>query len=135
MNLKKLLSVATLFVAGALGFNANAQIDVTASYIGDISVLSGGGGHNCNNSHKESQGNGWHNDQTLITNGWHNFVAITNGVESWTSGNQPGSAGVMLGRTMVLPEGSYTLSFAAFGTSQNGDHPAEANEVVAFLTG
>ena len=25
MNLKKLLSVATLFVAGALGFNANAQ--------------------------------------------------------------------------------------------------------------
>ena len=127
--------MATLFVAGALGFNANAQIDVTASYIGDISVLSGAGGHNCNNSHKESQGNGWHNDQTLITNGWHNFVAITNGVETWTSGAQPGSAGVMLGRTMVLPEGSYTLSFEAFGTSQNGEHPAVANDVVAFLTG
>lgn len=120
--------------------NASAGTDVTASYIGDVTWIVNGGGHNHSSSnHKESNGIGWWNDQTLA-NGWHAFAA-PNGSggagESWTPGF--GSAGVMMGRTMVLPEGNYTLSFEAFGTnaSNSVDNTAipVAGDVVAFMTG
>ena len=41
MNLKKLLSVATLFVAGALGFNANAQASYNFTYDEGVAVAEG----------------------------------------------------------------------------------------------
>ena len=117
-----------------------AGTDVTASYIGDVTWIVNGGGHNCGNNHKESNGIGWWNSQTLAANGWHAFVApnATGGVgESWTPGF--GSAGVMMGRTMVLPEGNYTLSFAAFAcNATNSSDPStlpSAGDAVAFLTG
>lgn len=112
---------------------------MTASYIGDVTWIVNGGGHNHSSSnHKESDGIGWWNNQTL--SGWHAFAApnASGGVgESWTSGF--GSAGVMMGRTMVLPAGNYTLSFNAFGcnagnSADTGTMPL-AGDVVAFLTG
>ncbi len=136
--MKRKLLLAACLVAGALGMNA--QTDVTTSYIGDVTWIVKGGGHNHSSSnHKESDGIGWWNDQTLL-NGWHAFVAPdANGGagESWTPGF--GSAGVMMGRTMVLPAGNYTLSFDAFGcNATNSADPSTlpvAGDVVAFLTG
>lgn len=129
-----------LCVVSALGYKANAQTDVTASYIGDVTWIVNGGGHSHNSSnHKESNGKGWWNDQTLPS-GWHAFANPTanGGVgESWTSGF--GSAGVMMGRTMVLPSGNYTLSFEAFAcNATNSSDPQTlpaAGDAVAFLTG
>lgn len=135
-KLKLFLAVLSLVVGGNL---ANAQTDVTTSYIGDVARIVNGGGHSHNSdNHKESNGIGWWNTQSL--SGWHAFAApnATGGAgESWSSGF--GSAGVMMGRTMVLPEGNYTLSFEAFGcNATNSVEPGtlpSAGDVVAFLTG
>ena len=131
-----------LFAAAALMLGvgtASAQTDVTASYIGDVTRIVNGGGHSHSSSnHKESDGIGWWNTQTL--SGWHAFTnpnASGGAGESWTSGF--GSAGVMMGRTMVLPSGNYTLSFDAFAcNATNSADPATlptAGDAVAFLTG
>ena len=117
-----------------------AQTDVTASYIGDVTWIVNGGGHSHSSSnHQESNGIGWWNNQTLPS-GWHAFAApnTTGGAgESWTPGF--GGAGVMMGRTMVLPAGEYTLSFEAFAcNATNSSDPATlpaAGDAVAFLTG
>ena len=124
--------------------SVNAQTDVTTYYVGDLSKIVGGGHSHGDNTveHKLDQagwpqGSAWWNDQALPS-GWHAFAAPgANGTgESWTAGI--GSAGVMMGRTMNLPEGNYTLSFAAFGTTANNASnttaPA-AGDVVAFCTG
>lgn len=132
------LLIAALAIVGGVN-SVSAQTDVTTSYIGDVTWIVNGGGHSHSSSnHKESDGIGWWNTQTLPS-GWHAFAApnANGGVgESWTSGI--GSAGVMMGRTMVLPTGKYTLSFDAFAcTATNATDktlPA-AGDVVAFLTG
>lgn len=122
-KLKLLFAACTLL----FGATANAQTDVTASYIGNVDRIIQGGGHNCSaNKHVlskagGSQGEGYFNTQDL-GNGWHNFVAntknVTNGVESWTG--SAGSEGWILGRVMVLPQGQYTLKFTAMSTNQSG---------------
>lgn len=136
MRKLKLLLAAALVMGG---LTASAQTDVTASYIGDVTWIVNGGGHNCGNNHKESDGIGWWNTQTLAS-GWHAFAAPNaNGGtgESWTSGF--GTAGVMMGRTMVLPAGKYTLSFDAFASNAtNSSDPntlPAAGDAVAFMTG
>jgi len=143
--MKRKLLLAALCVVGALGFNANAQTDVTESYVGDLSkIVVGSHTHGDKTvEHRLNQaswpeGSAWWNDQPLPS-GWHAFAAPgTSGTgESWTSGF--GSAGVMMGRTMNLPEGNYTLSFAAFGcNASNSSDPSTlptAGDVVAFCTG
>lgn len=139
MKKLKLFVAACALAAGSMS-TAWAQTDVTASYIGNVEAIVTGNGHNCANKHKESDGIGWWNTQTLANNTWHAFKAPkADGTlgESWTSGF--GTAGVMMGRTMVLPAGKYTLSFDAFGTNAtNSAEPAAipaAGDVVAFLTG
>lgn len=133
--MKKLFFSFFLIAAAS---TAVAQVNVTESYIGDLSAVVNGGGHNHNASnHNKNNGIGWYNTQTLAE-GWHAFVAPgTSGTgESWTPGI--GTAGVMMGRTMVLPAGNYTLSYQAFGTTAdnaaNKTAPA-AGDVVAFCTG
>ena len=138
MRKLKLLIAACALMVGVT--SANAQTDVTASYIGDVTWIVNGGGHNHNSSnHKESDGIGWWNNQTL-PEAWHAFAApnATGGVgESWTPGF--GSAGVMMGRTMVLPAGKYTLTFEAFAcnatNSVDNTVMPTAGDAVAFLTG
>jgi len=136
----KKLKLLLAFCALLLGWsNASAQTDVTASYIGDVTWIVNGGGHNCTNQHKESDGKGWWNSQSIPAS-WHAFAA-PNGSggagESWSG--KSGGEGMMMGRTMVLPAGNYTLSFDAFGcTSTNGQYPStpsSAGDVVAYLTG
>lgn len=135
-KLKLFMAACALLVSAGM----QAQTDVTPSYIGDVTWIVNGGGHNhSSNNHKESDGIGWWNTQTLPS-GWHAFANpnASGGVgESWTSGF--GSAGVMMGRTMVLPSGNYTLSFEAFGcNATNSTDPStlpSAGDVVAFLTG
>ena len=136
MKFKKLLTLAAALLVGGAVY---AQTDVTASYIGDLSWIVNGGGHNHTagtDNHKEANGKGWWNNQALPS-GWHAFAAPGTPGESWTSGF--GSAGVMMGRTMVLPAGEYTLSFEAFGTnatnSADGSAIPNAGDAVAFLTG
>lgn len=137
-KLKLFIAAAALVLGG--GMTASAQTDVTKSYIGDVTWIVNGGGHNHNSSnHKESDGIGWWNTQTIVSS-WHAFAAPNaegGAGESWSG--QPGGAGVMMGRTMVLPAGKYTLSFDAFGcTSTNGGNPStpsSAGDVVGFLTG
>ena len=138
-KLKLFLAALALTVGGV---NVNAQTDVTASYVGDLSKIVNG--HSSNNgacsNHKLSnavypQASAWWNDQTLPS-GWHAFQLNGSAYESWTPGI--GSAGVMMGRTMNLPEGSYTLSFKAFGcTASNAttQTASSAGDVVAFCTG
>ncbi len=136
--MRKLLLLLMLLAVGALG--ALAQTDVTASYIGDVTLIVNGGGHtHGSQNHAESAGRGWWNNQTLLS-GWHAFAAPdANGAagESWQSGF--GSAGVMMGRTMVLPEGNYTLSFEACGmnaaNSDDSDATPVSGDAVGFLTG
>ena len=136
--MRKLLLLLMLLAVGALG--ALAQTDVTASYIGDVTLIVNGGGHSHGSqNHAESAGRGWWNNQTLLS-GWHAFAAPDdNGAagESWQSGF--GSAGVMMGRTMVLPEGNYTLSFEACGmNATNSAEPSAtpvSGDAVGFLTG
>jgi hypothetical protein len=109
-----------------------AQVDVTASYIGDLNAyVKGGWEGNCGNNHAETAGIGWWNTQKNLSGG-HSF---RNG-ESWCP--NVGSAGVMIGRTMVLPAGNYTLAFEAYGaTSANATTPTApvAGEVKAFFSG
>jgi len=140
MRKLKLLFVALALLVGG-GSSAWAGTDVTASYIGDVTWIVNGGGHSHSaDNHNESDGIGWWNNQTLPTGGWHAFAAPNaNGGagESWTPGF--GNAGVMMGRTMVLPSGNYTLSFEAFATNaSNSSDPSvapTAGDAVAFLTG
>ena len=137
MKRKRLLTLATAMIMASSMW---AQTDVTESYIGDVTWIVNGGGHNHNSSnHKESDGIGWWNNQTLPS-GWHAFAApnATGGAgESWSSGF--GSGGVMMGRTVVLPAGNYTLSFEAFAcNATNSVDPGtlpQAGDAVAFLTG
>lgn len=135
----KKLKILLLALAATISLSAFADAnDVTASYIGDLSRVVNGNGHNCNNNHKMSQGIGFYNTQNLQTNGWHAFVGPgDSGVgESWTSGN--GSKGIMMGRMMVLPAGNYTLKFSAFGctaTNATNQIPSSPGDVVAFCTG
>lgn len=128
-KLKLLLAGLAVLVGGA---TANAQTDVTASYIGNLDAYSNGGwSGSCENNHKETQGNGWWNTQTGLSGG-HSF----RDGESWCP--NVGSAGVMMGRTMVLPAGNYTLSFEAYGaTSANASDPTApaAGDVKAFFSG
>ncbi|MBQ8710064.1 MAG: hypothetical protein IJ550_05755 [Bacteroidaceae bacterium] len=136
MTRKKLfLTAVTLLLAvfGGGGKISAQGIDVTASYIGNFDSCSGENGNP--NGHKESDGIGWWNNQTL-PDGWHAFVKNGDAIESWSPGI--GTAGVMLGRTMVLPSGNYTLNFKAFGTTATNasDKTASsAGDVVAFMTG
>lgn len=137
MKKLKLIMVAFALLLGVS--NASAGTDVTASYIGDVTwIVNGGGWHgSCSNNHKESNGIGWYNSQTI--SGSHAFAnpSGSNPGESWSPNF--GTAGIMMGRTMVLPEGNYTLSFEAFGC--NADNSADpttlpsAGDAVAFLTG
>ena len=138
MRKLKLLIAAAALCVGVL--SVNAQTDVTASYIGDVTwIVNGGGWHgSCSNNHKESNGIGWWNNQTI--SGSHAFANPTaDGVagESWSPNF--GTAGVMMGRTMVLPSGNYTLSFDAFAcNATNSADPntlPAAGDAVAFLTG
>ncbi|MBR3619551.1 MAG: hypothetical protein IKN44_07370 [Bacteroidaceae bacterium] len=141
MKRKLLFSVVTLFAAVfSGGGNLSAQVDVTESYIGDVTVVSGNVGWHgsCSNNHKESDGKGWWNNQTI--SGSHAFNAPnTDGGagESWSPAF--GSAGVMMGRTMVLPAGNYTLSFEAFACNATNSEDPEtmpaAGDAVTFLTG
>ncbi len=137
MKRKRLLTLATAMIMAS---SLWAQTDVTESYIGDVTWIVNGGGHNHSSSnHKESDGIGWWNNQNLPS-GWHAFAApnADGGIgESWSSGF--GSSGVMMGRTVVLPAGNYTLSFEAFACNANnsvdpGTLP-QAGDAVAFLTG
>ena len=132
-KLKLLLATLALIVGGVS--SANAQTDVTASYIGDLDWVAGTNGEAY--GHQESNGKGWWNNQTTGLTGWHAFVKNGSAYESWTSSF--GGAGVMMGRTMVLPEGNYTLSFEAFGSNaSNSAEPTavpSAGDVVAFMTG
>lgn len=140
MRKLKLLMAACALMIGSV--NANAQTDVTASYVGDVTWIVNGGGHSHeaeNDNHKEANGIGWWNTQSLPS-GWHAFAAPNSSGgagESWTPGF--GSAGVMMGRTMVLPEGNYTLSFEACGMNATNSSDAAATpapgDAVAFLTG
>ncbi len=129
MKIKHLLALAAL----AVGSSAWAQTDVTESYIGDIAKIVGTNG-NCKNDHKKEQGIGWYNTQAVTPNAWHAFVPIAEntGLESWTAAHLP--AGVMMGRTMVLPEGKYKLTFEAFGTTAGNatENTKVATGVVAF---
>jgi len=120
-NLTKLLLLFVVMVVGVL--SANAQTDVTASYIGDVNRIINSGGHSCTNNHKFSDGGwmtgeGYFNSQTL-PEAWHNFVPntqnVVNGVESWSG--DPGGEGFMLGRLTVLPQGKYTLKFTAMANN------------------
>lgn len=135
-KLKFLFAVCALFVSAGV----QAQTDVTTSYIGDVArIVNGGGWHgSCSNNHKESDGIGWWNSQTI--SGSHAFANPTSDGatgESWSP--EFGTAGVMMGRTMVLPSGSYTLSFDAFAcNATNSVDPQTlpaAGDAVAFLTG
>lgn len=132
-KLKLFIAAAALVLGG--GMTASAQTDVTASYIGDLNRLSGTNGEAY--GHLESNGIGWWNGQTTGLTGWHAFVKNGDAYESWTGSF--GGAGVMMGRTMVLPEGNYTLSFEAFACNANNSaDPAtmpSAGDAVAFLTG
>lgn len=132
-KLKLFVAAAALMLGG--GMTASAQTDVTASYIGDLNSLSGKNGDAYD--HLESNGIGWWNGQTTGLTGWHAFVKNGDAYESWTGSF--GGAGVMMGRTMVLPEGNYTLSFEAFAcNATNSADPAtmpSAGDAVAFLTG
>ena len=136
---KYLTKLLLMVIVLAMSIGASASTDVTTSYIGDITWIVNGGAHgNCQNNHKEANGIGWWNTQTL-TGYWHAFAAPdANGGtgESWTAAK--GSAGVMMGRTMVLPSGQYKLSFQAFGTTASNASSAiapNAGDIVAFLTG
>ena len=137
MKRKRLLSLATAMIMAS---SLWAQTDVTESYIGDVTWIVNGGGHNHSSSnHKESDGIGWWNNQNLPS-GWHAYVApnADGGIgESWSPGF--GSSGVMMGRTVVLPAGNYTLSFEAFAcNATNSADPntlPQAGDAVAFLTG
>lgn len=120
MKRKLLLLVCAVLTS----VGAWADVDVTASYVGDVTRIIASRGHNCDNKHKLSNaagdyGEGYFNTQNL--SGWHNFVSntanVTNGVESWTSG--AGGEGYMLGRVMVLPQGRYTLKFTAMAQSDS----------------
>lgn len=134
MRKLKLLFAALALLVGGVG-SANAQTDVTASYIGDLDWVAGTNGEAY--GHQESNGIGWWNSQTTGLTGWHAFVKNGAAYESWTGSF--GGAGVMIGRTMVLPEGNYTLSFEAFGSNAaNSAEPSavpSAGDVVAFMTG
>ena len=134
MRKLKLLFAALALLVGGVG-SANAQTDVTASYIGDLDWVAGTNGEAY--GHQESNGTGWWNSQTTGLTGWHAFVKNGDAYESWTGSF--GGAGVMMGRTMVLPEGNYTLSFKAFGcNATNSVEPSalpSAGDVVAFMTG
>lgn len=128
-KLKLLLAAFALLLGWS---NASAGTDVTASYIGDLNAYSNGGWEgSCANNHQESAGNGWWNTQKSLSGG-HSF---RNG-ESWCP--NVGTAGVMMGRTMVLPAGNYTLSFEAYGaTSANATNATAptAGDVKAFFSG
>ena len=143
----KKLKLLLAFCALLLGWSnfVSAQTNVTASYIGDLSKIVGGSHNHGNNTveHRLNQaaypqGSAWWNDQSL-PQGWHAFTAPGAGEtigESWTPG--VGSAGVMMGHTMNLPEGNYTLSFKAFGTTASNASnktASSAGDVVAFCTG
>ena len=135
-KLKLLFSVAILL----FGATVNAQTDVTNSYIGDVTwIVNGGGWHgSCSNNHKESNGRGWWNNQTISgSHAFGNPTADGGQGESWSPNF--GSAGVMMGRTMVLPSGNYTLSFDAFAcNATNSADPSTlpmTGDAVAFLTG
>ena len=132
-KLKLLFTTLALLVGGVISVNAGT--DVTASYIGDLDLLAGNKGDPY--GHLESNGKGWWNNQTTGLSGWHAFVKNGDAYESWTSSF--GGAGVMMGRTMVLPEGNYTLSFDAFAcNATNSEDPntmPSAGDAVAFLTG
>ena len=129
-KLKLLLATLTLLVGGVS--TASAGTDVTASYVGDLNAYSQGGwSGSCENNHKESNGIGWWNTQTGLSGG-HSF----RDGESWCP--NVGSAGVMLGRTMVLPAGNYTLSFSAYGATTNNATDKtvpEAGDIKAFFSG
>lgn len=140
--MRKLLFTIVALLLCTVG--AWAGTDVTAWYIGDLSHIINGGGHNCSNNHKlsntdyyQNNADGWWNTQTIKTNAWHAFVAPgTSGTgESWTS--EICSQGVMMGRTIVLPAGNYTLSFKAFAcnaTNSETEVLPSAGDAVAFLT-
>ena len=128
------MALCTLFLIGGGNF-VSAGTDVTASYIGDLDAAAGKNGDPY--GHAESNGIGWWNSQTTGLTGWHAFTKNGTPFESWTGSF--GGAGVMIGRTMVLPEGNYTLSFEAFGANAtNSAEPSAipvAGDVVAFMTG
>lgn len=132
-KLKLLLATCALLFGGVN--SASAETDVTASYIGNLDWIAGTNGEAY--GHQESNGIGWWNNQTTGLTGWHAFVKNGDAYESWTGSF--GGAGVMMGRTMVLPEGNYTLSFKAFGcNATNSAEPSalpSAGDVVAFMTG
>ena len=139
MRKLKLLFAALALLVGGVN-SVDAATDVTASYIGDVTWIVNGGGYHgsCSNNHKESNGKGWYNSQTI--SGAHAFANPTadgNQGESWSPSF--GSAGVMMGRTMVLPAGNYTLSFEAFAcNATNSEDPStmpSSGDAVAFLTG
>lgn len=139
--MKRKLLFAALCAMSALG-GLRAQTDVTASFVGDVTKYVVGAHTHGNNTIEHRldqaawpQGSAWWNDQTLPS-GWHAFNENGGASESWTPGI--GSAGVMMGRTMILPEGNYTLSFKAFGcTASNASNQtaSSAGDVVAFCTG
>ena len=139
--MKRKLLFAALCAMSALG-GLRAQTDVTASFVGDVTKYVVGGHNHGDNTVEHRldqaawpQGSAWWNDQTLPS-GWHAFNENGGASESWTPGI--GSAGVMMGRTMILPEGNYTLSFKAFGcTASNATNQtaSSAGDVVAFCTG
>lgn len=129
MKLKHVLASAVALLCSVATW---AQVDVTASYIGDLNAyVHGGWEGSCGNNHAESAGIGWWNTQKGLSGG-HSFRNL----ESWCP--NVGSAGVMIGRTMVLPAGNYTLSFEAYGaTTENAVDktvPA-AGDIKAFFSG
>ena len=139
MKRKLLFAAVALLCSVGAWAQSLTPIDVTTSYIGDVTwIVNGGGWHgNCSNNHKESNGIGWWNNQTITGN--HAFAnPTTDGApgESWSPSF--GSAGVMMGRTMVLPAGNYTLSFDAFacnaGNSEDPSTLPSAGDAIAFLT-
>ncbi len=129
--MKRKLLFTALCAVGLFG-QLKAQTDVTASYIGNLDAyVNGGWEGSCGNNHAESAGIGWWNTQSGLSGG-HSFRNL----ESWCP--NVGSAGVMMGRTMVLPAGNYTLSFEAYGATTNNATvktvPA-AGDVKAFFSG
>ena len=101
-----------------------AQTDVTANYVGDVTFIIGSHEwkNNCTSTEHaqtaSTAGAGYFNTQSF-TNEVHTFKSntdnVANGVESW-SDNAKGE-GYMLGRTIVLPNGQYTLKFTAMANN------------------
>lgn len=114
-----LICVALLCAVGSW-----AQTDVTDNYVGDVTFIIGSHdwkGNCTSTAHAQTAstaGAGYFNTQSF-TNEVHTFKSntanVTNGVESW-SDNAKGE-GYMLGRTIVLPNGQYTLKFTALANN------------------